>query len=76
VGLDRASFEAALDAAATTESIERDQAEEMRRAVNGSPAICIGEMRIDGLQAERVYKTAIDAAVAAQRNAQAAASGR
>jgi len=76
VGLDRAAFEAALDAAATTESIERDQAEEMRRAVNGSPAIFIGDIRIDGLQAARVYKAAIDAAVATQRNTQAAVAGR
>lgn len=75
LGLDSAAFQAALDAAPVSESIERDQAEEARRAILGSPAIFIGAVRIDGLQPERTYRAAIDAAIAAKQKPQTASSG-
>ncbi len=76
VGVDGAAFQAAMDAAGTTESMERDQAEEVRRAVLGSPAIFIGDVRIDGLQQEKMYRAAIDAAIAARVKTETASSGR
>jgi protein-disulfide isomerase len=76
VGLEPQAFQEALNDPSITESIERDQAEVYRRAITGTPAIFIGGVRIDGLQPDRVYKSAIDAAFAARGEAQTAASGR
>lgn len=76
-GLDPDSILGALDSPPVTESIERDQAEEVRRAIVGSPSVFIGSVRIDGVQPERVYRQAIEAALAAHGIAQAsAAAGR
>lgn len=76
LGLDGAQFKAALESAETTEAIERDQAEEVRRAITGSPAMFVEGQRIDGLQPERVYKAAIDAAIARSGKTQTASAGR
>jgi protein-disulfide isomerase len=70
-GLDAQAFEAALDDASITDSLERDRAEEYRRSVFGSPSIFIADQRIDGLQPERVYQLAISAALAAHDKAKA-----
>ena len=76
LGIDASAFAMALDSSATSQAIERDQAEETRRAVTGSPAMFIGGARIDGLQPLRVYREAIDAAISAQVGTQAASAAR
>ena len=75
LGLEPEAFRRTLDAAATSDALERDQAEEVRRGISGSPAIFVGDVRVDGLQPERVYREAIRSALAA-RGRQTAASGR
>ena len=75
-GLDRTRFGAGMSDETVTTSIERDRAEEIRRAITGSPSIFIGDVRIDGLQPERVYKAAIDAALASRSAGQTASAGR